>query len=146
MKNIFQIIKLTERKTLVERRRDDGTIIEYIICTNLTPVENGEPNEYYWDHGEYSFTLEGIIKRAALACFDPIYRYVVVEAEIGCDIEEKCFERYEDAHRYMEETFKKYRDSENSTYHEYKAGINEEIGTIWYGDEVVQLKLIKITV
>ena len=146
MKNIFPIMKLTESKTLVERRRDDGSIIEYIICDGLKPVEDGESNEYCWNSGMYAFTLEGAIKIAALRCYEPIRRYVVVETETGCDIEEYVFDRYENAHKYMEEQFKKYRDCEYCTYHEYKAGLHEEIGTIWFGGDVTQLKLIEITV
>ena len=146
MKNIFPIMKLTERKTLVERRRDDGSLIEYIICDSIKPVKNGEPNEYEWANGMYSFTLEGAIKTAALYCYEPIRRYVVVETETGCDIEEDVFDRYEDAHKYMEEQFKKYRDYEDCTYHEYETGLHEEIGTIWFGEKTIQLKLIEVTV
>lgn len=146
MKNIFPIMKLTESKTLVERRRDDGSIIEYIICDGLKPVENGEQNEYEWNSGMYAFTLEGAIKIAALRCYDPIHRYIVVEAEAGYDMQEKVFDTYEEAHNYMEATFKRYRDSDACTNHEYKTGINEECGNVWFGDDVIQLKLIEITI
>lgn len=153
MKNIFPIMKLTESRTLVERRRDDGSIIEYIICDCIRPVVNGEPNEYEWSSGMYSFTLEGIIKTAALCCYEPIYRYVVTEVDSYHDSVEHVYDTYEEAHREMEDRYKRLREDENCTYGEYEAGTYNDYALLWFkGDDEddeeiwVQLKLIEVKV
>ena len=155
MKNIYPIMKLTETKTLVERRRDDGSLIEYVIGNNLKPVENGEPNEYEWENGMYSFTLEGAIKTAALRCYEPIYRYVVTEVDSYHDSTEHVYDTYEEAHREMEARYIRLRDDSNCTYGEYEAGTHNETALLWFkyneddndDDEVwVQLKLIEVKV
>ena len=97
MKNIFPIMKLTDRHTLVERRRDNGEIMEYIICNGIKPVENGEPNEYEWASGMYAYSIEGAIKTAALRCYEPIYRYVLVGTDSRNNIIEDIFDDYEKA-------------------------------------------------
>ena len=134
MKNIYPILKLTDRHTLVERRRDDGTIVEYIICNGLKPVENGESNEYCWESGMYSFTLEGAIKTAALRCYEPIRRYAIITISSDGDMEEEIFDDYDKAHSTMERRFKNCRDSEDCTYHEYSTRLYEETAFVEYGE------------
>ena len=102
MKNIFPIMKLTDRHTLVERRRDNGEIMEYIICNGIKQVENGEPNEYCWESGMYAFTLEGAIKTAALRCYEPIYRYVLIVFDNDAETKEEIFDDYDEAYQQME--------------------------------------------
>ena len=150
MKNIFPIMKLTESKTLVERRRDDGSLIEYIICDGIKPVENGESNEYEWARGMYSFTLEGIIKTAALYCYEPIYRYVVTEVDSYHDSVEHVYDTYEEAKREMEKRFNRLREDEYCTDYEYSS-IDGDSALLWFkeddGSELwVQLKLIEVKV
>ena len=152
MKNIFPIMKLTERKTLVERRRDDGSFYEYIICDCIRPVVNGEPNEYEWDSGMYSFTLEGIIKTAALYCYEPIYRYVVTEVDSYHDSVEHVYNTYDEAHRAMEDRFNRLRDDEDCTYSEYEASSYNDVALLYFKEDDcrdeswVQLKLIEVKV
>lgn len=151
MKNIYPIMKLTECKTLVERRRDDGSLIEYIICDGLKQIENGEPNEYEWNSGMYSFTLEGAIKTSALCCYEPIYRYVVTEVDSYHDSVEHIYDTYEEAHREMEKRFQCLRDDEYCTYSEYEIGTHNEVALLWFKEDDgsepwVQLKLIEVKV
>ena len=144
MKNVFPIMKLNDKYTLVERKRDDGTVIEYVICNGLKPVENGEPNEYEWVSGRYSFTLEGAIKDAALNCFKPIYQYTVIEFDSDGDISSEVFDDYDKAHHEMEIRHNRYRNSDGATYGSYEAGIDQEEGLIRFGDEYwIKLKLIE---
>ena len=150
MTNIFPIMKLTESKTLVERRRDDGSFYEYIICDCIRPVVNGEPNEYEWDSGMYSFTLEGIIKTAALYCYEPIYRYVVTEVDSYHDSVEHVYDTYDEAKREMEKRFNRLRDDEYCTYYEYNS-IDGDSVLLWFEEDDsnelwVQLKLIEVKV
>ena len=145
MKNIFPILKLTENKTLVERKRDDGSVIEYIICDRLKQVEDGEPNEYEWSHGMYSFTLEGILKIAALRCFEPVTKFAVIEADAYKEIREDVFDDYDKAHEAMESRYKELLPQ--SSYHTYSASIFEEEALVEYKNgNWVSLKLIEIRV
>lgn len=150
MKNIFPIMKLTERKTLVERRRDDGSLMEYIICDCIRPIENGEPNEYKWNSGMYSFSLEGAIKTAALCCYEPIYRYVVTEVDSYHDSVEHIYDTYEEAHREIKKRFECLRDDEYCVDYEYNS-IDGVSALLWFKEDDgsepwVQLKLIEVKV
>ena len=146
MKNIFPILKLNDKYTLVERKRDGGTFIEYIICNGLKPVENGEPNEYEWISGMYSFSLEGAIKTAALRCYEPICRYVVIEMDSDGNVKEETFDEYGKAHKEMEERFMKYKDDPDCTLSEYSAGLFEEEAAVNFGEDWIVWKLIEIRV
>lgn len=150
MKNIFPIMKLTESKTLVERRRDDGSLIEYIICDGIKPVENREPNDYEWASGMYSFTLEGIIKTAALYCYEPIYRYVVTEVDSYHDSVEHVYDTYDEAKREMEKRFNRLREYCTDYDYEYSS-IDGDSALLWFKEDDsselwVQLKLIEVKV
>lgn len=149
MKNIFPIMQITKEKTLVERRKDNGEVIEYIICHNLVPVTEKE-NEYKWDRGMYSFTLEGILKTAALKCFEPVYKYVLMESN-GEDIEERVLDTYEDARKIYEERVDFYKERENCILSESWASMEEDGTRIIFEElkncsQSVVIKLISIKV
>lgn len=149
MKNVFPIMQITKEKTLVERRKDNGEVIEYIICHNLVPV-TGKENEYTWSSGMYSYTLEGILKTAALKCFEPVYKYVLIESD-GEDMEENTFDTYEEARKIYEERVDFYREREDCILSESWAGIEEEGTRVIFSEvkncsQSVVIKLITIKV
>ena len=137
-------MKLTDRHTLVERRRDNGEIIEYIICNGIKPVENGEPNEYCWESGMYAFTLEGAIKTAALRCYTPVYRYVLIGTDSHNNIREDIFDDYEKARIEFEKRIKEHEEDKECFRVEY---YNDNWVECYYEDENnIALELIKVKV
>ena len=145
MKNIFPIMKLTDRHTLVERRRDNGEIIEYIICNSIKPVKNGEPNEYEWASGMYAYSLEGAIKTAAIRCFAPICRYVLIETDSDNCIKEKIFDDYDSAKREFDYQVSRYTEDETCYHRRYYDNENEV--NFYFEDDVsVALKIIEVEI
>ncbi len=145
MKNIFPIMKLTDRHTLVERRRDNGEIIEYIICNGIKPVKNGESNEYEWASGMYALSLEGAIKTAAIRCFSPICRYVLIETDSDNCIKEEIFDDYDSAKREFDYKVLRYTEDETCYHRRYYDSGNEV--NFYFGDDVsVALKIIEVEI
>ena len=145
MKNIFPIMKLTDKYTLVERRRDNGEIIEYIICNGIKPVENGEPNEYEWASGMYAYSLEGAIKTAALRCYEPIYRYVLIETDSDNEIKKDFFDDYDRAKSEFDRRTLKYSQDEDCFHRRYYDDeIKAEFGFV--GDYYFAIELIEVKV
>lgn len=90
-----ELLKLNETQSIVEIEKGNST--EYCVCGYY---DNSKPEGEKWCWGHYFSTLENAIKYAALNCYKPIDRYIVIEAEDG-DIKQNVFSNYDEAHDYF---------------------------------------------
>ena len=146
--NSKELLKFSERQSLVVRTRDDGTIHEYVVCSNY---DDTQPEGCKWDWGHYFLTMEGALKYIATECFSPMHKYVLIEADTNTNIAEKAYDTYDEARKEFDKRFNAYKDDENCCHAEIvDDGNGNTVGELWYDSESynddVTLKIIDVIV
>jgi hypothetical protein len=143
-----ELLKFNDRQSLVVRTREDGTVHEYVVCSNYNDTA---PEGSKWDWGHYFSTMEDALKYIATRCFTPMYRYVLVEADTNTKIEEKTYNTYDEARKEFDKRFNNYKSDENCCHAEVvDDGNGNTVGELWYSSESftedVTLKIIEVVV
>lgn len=144
MKETKALLKINKDQTLVEITNDNGTI-QYCVCSCY---DESLPIGSRWCWGHYFPTLEGAIKYAALRCYTLIRRYVLVEVDSSCNINEKVYSNYDDAYEEFKKRFDDYSLYEDCFHAEIvDDGNGNTVGQLWFDDaEDIELKIIKVIV
>lgn len=143
-----EILKFNATQSLVARIKDDGTVYEYVVCSNY---DDTRPEGSKWDWGHYFSTMENALKYIATRCLSPIHRYVLIETDTNNNIEEHTYETYEEARKEFDKRFNNYKSDENCCHAEIvDDGNGNTVGELWYDsedyDEDVELKIIDVIV
>ena len=143
-----ELLKFSERQSLVVRIKDDGTIHEYVVCSNY---DDTKPEGSKWDWGHYFCTMEGALKYIATECFEPIYKHVLIEVDGNNHIENFIYNTYEEAKTEFDKRFNSYKDDENCCHAEVGTDRNgDTIGELWYQNincnDDITLKIITVIV
>ena len=137
-----ELLKFNATQSLVVRIKDDGTIHEYVVCSNY---DDNAPEGSKWDWGHYFMTMEGALKYIATECFSPIHKYVLVETDEDNRISEKSFNDYDSVKREFDSKVSRYRDDEACYHRRYYDNGNEV--NFYFDDDVnVALKIIDVIV
>lgn len=143
-----ELLRFSESQSLVARIKEDGTIHEYVVCSNY---DNTKPEGSKWDWGHYFCTMENALKYIATECFLPIHRYVLVEADTNTNIDEKTYRTYEEARKEFDKRFNNYKNDEDCCHAELVVdGKGNTVGELWYASgsfsEDVTFKIIDVIV
>lgn len=143
-----ELLKFNDRQSLVVRTKEDGTIHEYVVCSNY---DDTAPEGSKWDWGHYFSTMEGALKYIATRCFTPMYRYVLVETDTNTNIEEKTYNTYDEARKEFDKRFDNYKYDEDCCHSEIvDDGNGNTVGELWYRSESyeddIKLKIIEVIV
>lgn len=141
-----ELLKLNERFSLVECRKDDsGEIFQYCVCSYYN---KNAPEGKKWIWGHYFTELEDAIKYAALHCYAPIHKYVLLEMDTCNNVNEQIFSNYDEAYKMFKERFDNY-SSYTECYHAeiVDDGNGNTVGELWFNDEQdVELKILDVIV
>ena len=138
-----ELLKLNERQSLVEIEKTNST--EYCVCSYY---DDNKPEGSKWSWGHYFSSLENAIKYAAIECFKPIHRYVLLEMDTNNNVTEKVFSDYDEAYEEFEKRFHAY-SSDECCFHAkiVDDGNGNTVGELWFDeDEDIELKIIDVIV
>lgn len=146
-----EILKLNERMSLVEIRKDDGEISQYCVCSHYNA---NAPEGSKWDYGHYFSNLEDAVKYAATRCYAPIHRYVLVETDTSNNIAQTVFDDYDEAYDEFKKRFDEYASYEECHHAEITTDMDDNtVGELWFDDEKcegyiddIELKIIDVIV
>lgn len=143
-----ELLKFSDRQSLVARKNDIGEIYEYVVCSHY---DDNAPEGSKWDWGHYFSTMEGALKYIATECFSPIHKYVLIEADTNTNVEEHMYNTYEAARKEFDKRFNNYKDDENCCHAEIvDDGNGNTVGELWYESDSysddVTLKIIDVIV
>lgn len=140
-----ELLKLNDQHSLVEIEK--GNNIEYCVCSYY---DESKPEGSKWSWGHYFLTMEHALKYAALECFSPVHRYVLIETDTHNNITEKTFSNYDSAYEEFKERFDNYADDEFCIHAEIvDDGKGNTVGELWYEDDYnddIELKIIDVIV
>lgn len=139
-----ELLKLNERQSLVEIEKTNST--EYCVCSYY---DDNKPEGSKWSWGHYFSSLENAIKYAAIECFKPIHRYVLLEMDTNNNVTEKVFSDYDEAYEEFEKRFYDYSSDESCHHAEIvDDGNGNTVGELWFDDddEDIELKIIDVIV
>ena len=146
-----ELLKLNEQHSLVEISNNDGEISQYCVCSHYNA---DAPEGSKWSWGHYFSNLEDAIKYAALRCFAPIHRYVLIETDTCNNITQDVFYDYEDAYAEFKKRFDEYASYSECRHAEIvDDGNGNTVGELWFDDEDyegyladIELKIIDVIV
>jgi hypothetical protein len=61
-----EILKISEKQSLIARIKDDGSIYEYVVCSNY---DDNAPEGSKWDWGHYFTAIRDALEYIVLDCF-----------------------------------------------------------------------------
>ena len=143
-----EILKFNATQSLVERVKDDGTVYEYVVCSNYN---DNAPEGSKWDWGHYFSTMENALKYIVTRCLSPIHRYVLIETDTNNNIEERTYETYEEARKEFDKRFENYKSVTYCGHAEIvDDGNGNTVGELWFDsdfdDTDIELKIIDVIV
>lgn len=150
MKSV-ELLKFSERQSLVQIFKENGEHKEYVVCSNYNP---DAPEGSKWDWGHYFITMEGALTYIATECFTPIHKYVLIETDTSNNINQRVFNTYGEAKRRFDELYEQYKSDQDCCHAEITDdGNGNTVGEIWFMEnsmenfnEDIKLKIIDVVV
>ena len=143
-----ELLKFSEKQSLVARIKDDGTVHEYVVCSHY---DDNAPEGSKWDWGHYFSTMEGALTYIATRCFSPIHKYVLVEVDTNTNVEERTYNTYDEARKEFDKRFNSYKEDECCHHADIADdGNGNTIGDLWFETDSyyddIKLKIIDVIV
>ena len=141
-----ELLKLNERYSIVEATYEQKDT-EYVVCSNYNP--NAEPYKQWSSGLAYCTSLEDAVKVAALHCYSPIHRYILLEMDTCNNVTEKVYSDYDEAYKEFKKRFDDYSSDKECFHAEIvNDGNGNIVGELWFveDDDDIELKIVDIVV